>query len=207
MSENVEKLANVRHRLGKSQLEFALMIGIERSYLSQLENGKKPIQQWILDRVEKINIEAKLQNKQTAVENSGPYYGQSGGRCPIISWASAGVAHAYEDQGTDVPHILTMCKDQNCYALSIVGDSMEPVYHEGDIAVVTPNREAINGQVVIAKTVEDEVFIKLLRFGRDPTAVSLVSYNPAYPPYQFQRSELRFLHPVYSVTRYLVERP
>jgi len=140
-------------------------------------------------------------------ENSGPYYGMSGGRCPIISWASAGNAHAYEDQGQDVPHILTRCKDQNCYALAIEGDSMSPAYLTGDIAVVSPNREAQNGRLVIAKTVDDDVFFKQLKPGRKEDTIRLLSFNPNYAPLDLHRSELRFIHPVYSVTRYFEEKP
>lgn len=37
---------------------MAAAIGLERSYLSQLESGKKPIQEWVLNRAKAVKIEA-----------------------------------------------------------------------------------------------------------------------------------------------------
>jgi SOS-response transcriptional repressor LexA len=70
--------------------------------------------------------------------NAGPYYGMGKG-APIIAMASAGELHRWEDMGHDVPIIPTLCRDENCYAVEITGDSMEPVYHAGDVAIVMPN--------------------------------------------------------------------
>jgi phage repressor protein C with HTH and peptisase S24 domain len=80
---------------------------------------------------------------------------------PLISWASAGDAHAYEDQGYNVPRIPTTCRDPHAYCLEIEGDSMEPKYSRGDIVVVAPSREARNGELVIARTKTDETYFKV----------------------------------------------
>jgi len=138
--------------------------------------------------------------------NAGPYWGLGKG-APIISMASAGRLHSWEDMGHDVPIIPTLCKDENCYAVEITGDSMEPVYDTGDVAVVAPNSEARQGDLVVAKTVDEEPVFKKLKFSTDLKMVRLFSFNPEYPVIELKRSQVRFLHPVYSVTRFFQGRP
>ena len=132
--------------------------------------------------------------------HGGPFWG-TGDAVPIISWASAGMGAAYEDQGSNVPHIKSDCGDPNCYALTIAGDSMEPIYRAGDVVVVAPNSEAKSRDLVIVKTVEEDVYFKELRFSQDMQTVRLFSFNPNYPVMEFSRSQLRFIHPVHSMTR------
>lgn len=139
-------------------------------------------------------------------EHGGPYYGTKT-EAPIIALASAGDFHQWEDQGFDVPHIPTVCRDPNCYAVEITGDSMEPAYHAGDIAVVSPNAQPQNGDLVIAKTVHEEPLFKQLKFSVDMKMIRLVSFNYNYPAMDMKPSDLRFMHPVFSVTRYFKGRP
>lgn len=80
---------------------------------------------------------------------------------------------------------------------------MSPVFLDGDVVVLEPNREARHGDLVVAKTTEDEVYFKRLEFSRDLKLVRLVSYNPNYPVMEFKKQDFHFLHPVYSVTRYM----
>ena len=76
----------------------------------------------------------------------------------------------------DVPGVT----DQNAYALEITGDSMLPVYREGDIIIVSPNATVRKG---------DRVMVKTTRWpgdGEDHAAadrastVELASFNPAH---------------------------
>jgi transcriptional regulator with XRE-family HTH domain len=135
----------------------------------------------------------------------GPYWGTSKS-APIISWASAGSSHDYADQGQDVPHVATDCRDPNCYALAIEGDSMATVYLPGDIIVAAPNTEPVQGDLVVAKTVKDEVYFKRLEFSRDREIMRLLSFNPNYMPMEFRREELQFIHPIFQVIRFLLQK-
>ncbi len=197
---------------------MAQQIGIDRSYLSQLENDRRKIEGWIVDRVESIARthgikigdwpQAEIVENVTASpsiprEHGGPYWGTTN-RSPVISWASAGKSRYYEDVGGDVETIPTDCKDANCYVLQLEGDSMEPRYYAGDYIVVAPNFEAQNGDLVVAKTKNGDVYFKLFhRTGPDGEMIKLTSYNQAYPPLEFSRSAMRFCHPVHSVVRKL----
>jgi phage repressor protein C with HTH and peptisase S24 domain len=127
-----------------------------------------------------------------------------GQAAPLISFASAGNAKAYEDQGYNVERIPTGCRDPHCYALEVEGDSMEPKYSRGDIIFVAPTQEARNGDLVVAKTKQGDVCFKLYHWSQhkaDP--VKLTSFNQAYPVIAEPRGEFEFIHPVHSVLRRL----
>ena len=90
-----------------------------------------------------------------------------GQRIPVIGYAQAGDEGYFDDGGFPIgqgwdevtfPHI----GDPHAYALEITGDSMEPVYRDGDIIVVSPGGSVRRGDRVVVKTTEGEVMAKQL---------------------------------------------
>jgi len=90
-----------------------------------------------------------------------------GQRIPVIGYAQAGDEGYFDDGGFPIgtgwdevtfPHI----GDPHAYALEITGDSMEPVYRDGDIIVVSPGSSIRRGDRVVVKTTEGEVMAKQL---------------------------------------------
>jgi len=53
-------------------------------------------------------------------------------------------------------------KDENAYALEVAGDSMAPVYRDGDTIVVSPAASVRRGDRVVVKTISGEVMAKVL---------------------------------------------
>ena len=121
---------------------------------------------------------------------------------PIVSWAQAGDLVAYSDLDDSWHEFTaTTCRDENCFAVSIAGDSMEPYYSAGDIAVLMPNVEPRNGCLVVCKLKNEGVFFKLFRQATDGRKFLLNSYNPAYPPMECGKEDFVWIYPVYQVTR------
>lgn len=73
MNEDVEILKGVRKRLGWDQAHMAHELGLNRSYLSQLENGARPIQPWVIERV--TSIEAGAGKAMMALSEAVRGYG------------------------------------------------------------------------------------------------------------------------------------
>jgi phage repressor protein C with HTH and peptisase S24 domain len=105
-------------------------------------------------------------------------------RIPVIGYAQAGSAGFFDDAGYPVgsgwdelafPHI----GDPHAYALEISGDSMEPVYRDGDIIVVSPSTSIRRGDRVVVRTRAGEVMAKLLA-RQTATRVELHSINPRH---------------------------
>jgi phage repressor protein C with HTH and peptisase S24 domain len=115
-------------------------------------------------------------------------------RVPIIGSAQAGAAGYFDDAGypagtgwdeVDFPDVA----DPHAYALEISGDSMEPVYRDGDIIIVSPESSIRKGDRVVVRTLDGEVMAKeLLR--QSVNRLELGSLNEAHPPRSLKRSEV-----------------
>jgi len=106
-------------------------------------------------------------------------------RVPLIGLAQAGSDAFFDDAGyptgggwdeIELPSI----NDPHAYALEISGDSMEPVYRDGDVIVVSPAAPTRRGDRVVVKTRSGEVMAKEL-VRNSARRIELASLNPAYP--------------------------
>ena len=70
--------------------------------------------------------------------------------------------------------------DENAYALEVTGDSMQPLYREGDILIVSPKSAARKGDRVVLRATDGEVMAKIL-VRRTAKTIELASFNPAHP--------------------------
>lgn len=69
---------------------------------------------------------------------------------------------------------------ENCYALQIVGDSMQPVLYEDDIIVVHKQDDVENGQIAIVLIDNEEATVK--KIIKHDNHIELVAFNSYYPP-------------------------
>ncbi|NGM22472.1 helix-turn-helix transcriptional regulator [Roseomonas stagni] len=119
-------------------------------------------------------------------------------RIPLIGLAQAGGEGYFDDGGypvgggwdeISVPDV----PDPNAYALEISGESMEPVFRDGDVVIVSPGAPVRRGDRVVVRTRAGEVMAKqLLR--QSARRVELASLNPAHPNYSFDLAELAWMH-------------
>lgn len=119
-------------------------------------------------------------------------------RIPLIGLAQAGNEGFFDDGGYPVGGAwdevsLPEIADQNAYALEISGDSMEPVFRDGDIIIVSPAAPIRRGDRVVARTVTGEVMAKQLA-RRSARRVELKSLNPAHPDRSFDLAEVAWIH-------------
>ncbi len=104
---------------------------------------------------------------------------------PLIGLAQAGVGGFFDDGGFPVGNgwdevNFPSIEDDHTYALEVSGDSMLPLYRDGDVIIVSPNAAIRRGDRVVVKTVEGEVMAKELKRQTAKT-VELRSMNPDHP--------------------------
>ena len=121
-------------------------------------------------------------------------------RVPLIGLAQAGGEGFFDDGGYPVGGgwdevSLPEIGDPNAYALEISGDSMEPVYRDGDLVIVSPSAPIRRGDRVVVRTNRGEVMAKQLA-RRSARRVELKSLNPAHPDYSFDLNEVAWVHRV-----------
>jgi phage repressor protein C with HTH and peptisase S24 domain len=119
-------------------------------------------------------------------------------RIPLIGLAQAGGDGFFDDGGYPVGGgwdevSLPEVSDSNAYALEINGESMEPVFRDGDVVIVSPVAPIRRGDRVVVRTVAGEVMAKQLA-RRSARRVELKSLNPAHPDYGFDLSEVAWIH-------------
>jgi phage repressor protein C with HTH and peptisase S24 domain len=119
-------------------------------------------------------------------------------RVPLIGFAQAGGDGFFDDGGYPVGAgwdevSLPEIADPNAYALEIAGDSMEPVFRDGDLVIVSPNAPVRRGDRVVVRTRGGEVMAKELQ-RRSARRVELRSLNPAHPSYVFELADVAWLH-------------
>ena len=100
---------------------------------------------------------------------------------PLLGLARAGKGGFFDDSGfpsgngwdeIDVPGVT----DNTAYALEITGDSMLPVYREGDTIIVSPSATVRKGDRVVVKTTDGQVMAKVMQ-RQTAKNVELASFN------------------------------
>ena len=101
---------------------------------------------------------------------------------PLIGFVQAGASGFFDDVGyptggawDEIP--FPGLGDPNAYALEVTGDSMEPVFRDGDSIIVSPQANIRRGDRVVVKTKGGEVMVKVL-LRQSARKLDLQSLNP-----------------------------
>ena len=212
-SLDLPKLKKLRKGLRLTQAELANLLGIHRTYLVLIEKGKKipspRLERAILDfmeKAEKQQLSPPTLWARSAVPNAAPIIAEPPARrVPVVSWAAAGQARAYEDLANQIEEMVeTDSRDPNSFAIILEGDSMENKFYAGDRVVFAPNMEPRNGDAVVAKLTDGRVMFKYFyRTGPEGSRIRLESENQNYGPLEFERNEFTFIYPAWEVKRRL----
>ncbi len=126
---------------------------------------------------------------------------------PVLSWAQAGQATDFgeipRDWDEGVPSDVS---DERAFGVRLRGDSMEPRFSDGDIAILLPSIAATNGETVVANLKDEGVLCKIMHVQLDKNLIKLSSYNPAYPPLERHRDQFHWIFPVSAIIKQLRRR-
>lgn len=192
-----ERLRAWRVGANLTQAEAAEKLGIDRAYLSQIEGGRRP----------GARLRTRFQLEEKAVTR--PHTLIVGGlrSLPVLSWAQAGEATEFGEIPAEwddrVPSDAT---DERAFGVRLRGDSMEPKFSDGDVAILLPSIAPTNGDIVVANLKDEGVVCKLMHVQLDKNLIILSSYNPAYPPMERHRDQFNWMVPVASVVKQLRRR-
>jgi phage repressor protein C with HTH and peptisase S24 domain len=116
---------------------------------------------------------------------------------PMLGFAKAGKGGFFDDSGfpvgtgweeIDVPGV----SDSSAYGLEITGDSMAPVYREGDTIVVSPAATIRKGDRVVVRTSDGQVMAKIMQ-RQTARTLELASFNPAHEPKVFDMKDVDWM--------------
>lgn len=126
-------------------------------------------------------------------------------RIPLIGLAQAGAGGFFDDAGFPAGAgwdeiAFPAVSDENAYALEVSGDSMAPLYRDGDVVIVSPASSVRRGDRVVVKTKEGEVLAKELK-RRTARTIELRSLNPDHPDRVFPIEDVAWIARVVWATQ------
>jgi phage repressor protein C with HTH and peptisase S24 domain len=116
---------------------------------------------------------------------------------PMLGFAKAGKGGFFDDSGfplgngweeIDVPGVT----DTQAYALEITGDSMMPLYREGDTIIVSPAATIRKGDRMVVRLADGQVMAKIMHRQTAKT-VEVSSFNPAHDNKVFDLKDVDWL--------------
>ena len=175
-----------RHGLSTSGL--ARLAGLDATAFNRSKRiSKDGRERWpSTESVAKV-LEATGESFDTFLSRGGAYL-QSNDSVrhfvPLLGLAQAGSGGFFDSaghpagQGWDEVQLPTAV-DDGTYALEVAGDSMLPLYREGDRVIVSPTEQVRRGDRVVVRTRSGEVMIKILA-RQTARTLALHSINPEY---------------------------
>ncbi len=118
-------------------------------------------------------------------------------RVPVIGFAQAGDSGYFDDAGYPTGNgwdevLFLQIGDLHAFALKISGDSMEPIYRDGDTIIVSPGAEIRRGDRVAVKTKDGEVMAKQLS-QQSARKIELASLNKDHPDRSLDVEEIDWM--------------
>ncbi|KQV32055.1 DNA-binding protein [Rhizobium sp. Root1203] len=122
-----------------------------------------------------------------------------GSSIPLLGFAQAGAGGFFDDggfpagQGWDVVEFpAAPSQKAGVYALEVQGESMMPLYRDGDVLIVEPGAQVRRNDRVVVKTREGEVMAKVL-LRQSPRTIELMSLNPEHPNRTIELSDVEWI--------------
>lgn len=201
-------LRNIRESLGYSIYDVNKLCDISPSYLSLMENGKRRPSPIILKKLSSIyhidynDLLIKAGFSELIEEDKNKNLLKKIGaiplseidtiKIPVLGTVKAGYNYLAQENIIDyIAFKIDGTDKENYYALNIVGDSMEPLFDDGDTVIVHKQDDFENGDNCVVLINGNEATVKKVYKGN--TGIELKAVNPYYPPKIFTKEEIRDL--------------
>lgn len=200
-------LKSIRNNKELSLREVNKRTGISYTHLNMIENGKRNVTpallrnlanlyNWdYLDLYEKAGYIDLIENeKNETLKKIGatPLSEIDTVKIPVLGTVKAGYNYLAEENIIDyIPFKINGTDTENYYALNVVGDSMEPLFDDGDTVIVHKQDDFDNGDNCVVLINGNEATIKKVYKGT--TGIKLEAVNPYYPPRLFAEEEIKEL--------------
>ncbi|WP_421260280.1 LexA family protein [Aeromonas sp. 600774] len=211
-----ERIKQTRKRLGYSQEILGSRVGVSRVSISQWERGENTPNGRYLNELAAalgVTVDWLLTGEGDAPSSSGeqqmpgyhnvePAVMLPGKRIPILSYVQAGNWREMCEQATTFDGNVEFVSASGeigpfGFGLWLRGDSMLPLFKEGDLIIVDPDEAPQPGDYVVAKNGSNEATFKKYRpRGIDENGqevFELVPLNDDYPTMHSDRQHIQII--------------
>lgn len=185
-------------------VELSEKTGIDKSKISSYMSGRYKAKQdgvYLLAQALSVN-EAWLMGLDVPMEKSNesilnkigaiPLADIDTTRIPILGTVKAGYDYLAQENIIDyIAFKVDGTDKENYYALNVVGDSMTPLFDDGDTVIVHKQEEFKNGDNCVVLINGNEATIKKVYKGN--TGIELKAVNPYYPPRIYSEEDIKEL--------------
>lgn len=187
-----ERIKAMRKAQGLTQEELGNMLGIKKAAVQKYEKGTvKNIKYdtlMLLAEIFGTSVEYIVSGGDVLPENMRPAEIDDAVRIPVLANVSAGMgchADSFADNAVSYETVSadTLTSDGDYVYMRVTGDSMYPVFMEGDLALVRVQSSVDSGSYAVVIIDNDNGVIKKVVYGDD--YIELHSINPMYPTRQF----------------------
>ena len=109
-------------------------------------------------------------------------------KIPVLGKVKAGYDYLVQENIIGYESIDNVPDPENYYALQITGNSMEPLFSDGDIAIVHKQDDFDSGNTCIILVNGDEATVK--KVVKMDDGIDLIAMNPYYPVRHFTKNEM-----------------
>ena len=143
-----------------------------------------------------LNIdEAWLMGHDVSMDRNSIYeqkiYNNSIVKIPLLGTVKAGYNYLAEENIIGYEQMEIVPDINNYYALTVKGDSMEPLFSDGDIAIIHKQDTFDDGNTCIVLINGDGATVK--KVVKKDDGIDLIAMNPYYPTRHFSTEEIKKL--------------
>ena len=110
-------------------------------------------------------------------------------KIPVLGTVKAGYNYLAQENIVGYESVDNISNPEDYYALQITGDSMEPLFSDGDIAIVHKQDDFESGNTCIILINGDEATVK--KVVRMEDGIDLIAINPYYPVRHFSSEDMK----------------
>lgn len=185
-------LRNLRKSSKLTMKELGDIIGVSESTISLYENSKREPDFNTLKRIAQyfnVTTDYLLENEENINTEK---INKKGIEIPVLREVRAGLPIEAVENIIDYEEITEkMASKGEYFALRIKGDSMKPIFIEGDTIIVRKQTVVDNGDIAIVLVNGDEYIVKKLY--KKNNGITLIPSNNKYEPMFFSKDEVNNL--------------
>lgn len=185
------KLLRKEHNL--TQEELGAKIGVQKAAIQKYEKGTvKNIKRDSLIELAKVldTTPEYLLGWEDTLKNADIVDESEFVMIPVIGRVAAGLSCLAENNITDYEpvHKSSISSNEQYAFLRVIGDSMYPVFMEGDLVLVRCQTTVDSGSYGVVTIDGEDGVVKKIVYGKN--FIELQSINPMYPPRRFTNEDV-----------------
>ena len=188
-----ERIRTLRKEHNLTQEELGAKLGVQKAAIQKYEKGTvKNIKRDSLIKLARIldTTPEYILGWDDIPSNIEPEDDTDLVKIPVIGRVAAGISCFAENNVIDyepVPKYAVRGGEQYAF-LRVVGDSMYPMFMEGDLVLVRCQTSVDSGSYAVVTIDGEDGVVKRVVYGDD--FIELQSINPMYPPRRFEGEEV-----------------